>query len=135
MNYAEKFALVSMIVIFLCFIVWSFFGTPTNRLWSGGAWAAFIDGFIDSAPTGSSSGAALAVFDGSLHADLALKHVLIELAHILAAPVAAGLADVRAYKKDNPFPNPFATVPAPAARAVEQILQPVDKAPPSPPAT
>jgi hypothetical protein len=55
-------------------------------------------------------------------ADFGTRHILIEIAHIVAIPVLTGLADVRAYKKSNPFPNVFAPNnggPAPVMPAVE----------------
>jgi hypothetical protein len=58
-------------------------------------------------PIGSSAGGGIAVLDGQFHADLGSRHILIEIAHILAIPVLTGLADVRTYQKTSPFPNVF----------------------------
>ena len=83
------------------------------RYWTGGAWAAFVNGFIEGCPVGSPAGAGIAAADGQVVADLGLRHLAIEAMHVLAVPFFTGLADVRAYTKANPFPNPF-TAPPPA---------------------
>lgn len=77
------------------------------RYWVGGAWAAFVNGFIEGAPVGSPVGAGVAVADRQVHADLGLRHIAIEAAHVLAVPFFTGLADIRAFTKTSPFPNPF----------------------------
>jgi hypothetical protein len=87
----------------------------TVKTWLGGAGAAFVGGFIDGMPVGSPVGAGIAVADGQAHANLTLHTLLVEAAHVLAVPVLSGLADVRAYQKENPFPNPFADVQQAAA--------------------
>lgn len=82
--------------------------TTALKIWFGGALAAFIDGFIDGCPVGAPAGAGIAAADGQLPtAFVADRHLLITLAHVLAVPFFSGLADVRAFKKDNPFPNLF----------------------------
>lgn len=87
----------------------------TPRQWFGGAVSAFVNGFIDGVPAGSTAGGILAGVDGKLHADLGLRHIAIEAAHLLAVPVASGLADVRAFQKTNAFPPLFGPVNPPAA--------------------
>lgn len=91
--------------------------TPSAlRVWIGGALAAFIDGFIDGCPIGGPAGAGMAAADGKL-ADAITKHdtvsIAVVAAHALAVPLFSGIADVKAWKKDKPFPNIF--VPSPAA--------------------
>ena len=85
------------------------------RVWAGGAWASFVNGFIEGSPVGAPAGAGLAAADGQVHADLGVRHIAIEAAHVLAVPFFTGLADVRSYTKNNPFPNPFAVPPVPPA--------------------
>ena len=77
------------------------------KVWLGGAFAAFMDGFIDGAPIGAPAGAGLGYVTGQFHADLGWKHLAVEALHVLAVPVSTGLADVREYRKSNPFPNIF----------------------------
>lgn len=81
-------------------------GTPLG-IWVGGVCSAFIGGFVEGTPIGSTAGAGFAVADGEIHADLKLAHIAIEAAHLLAIPVGTGLADVRNFIKTNPFPNVF----------------------------
>lgn len=81
-------------------------GSPFG-IWLGGAMSAFIGGFVEAAPIGSSGGVMLAASDGQVHADLKVVHLLIEAAHVLAIPALAGLAEIRTYIKANPFPNVF----------------------------
>jgi hypothetical protein len=92
------------------------------RIWIGGALAAFVTGFIEGAPAGSTGGAAIATFDGQVFADLGTRHILIELAHLVAIPVLTGIADVRGYLKTAPFPNIFA--PAPGGDPASKLAQP-----------
>ncbi|MDE2104595.1 MAG: hypothetical protein KGL39_45590 [Patescibacteria group bacterium] len=75
----------------------------TFRQWLLGALAAFCDGFVDGLPVGGPVGAGTAFADGHLHADLKPHHLLIEAAHVLAVPLMSGLADLRAYQKNNPL--------------------------------
>ena len=81
--------------------------TSTLRVWLGGALAAFIDGFIDGCPVGAPTGAGIVVADGKFPTSTNAGQIAIAAAHIIAIPVLSGLADVRAWKKDNPFPNIF----------------------------
>ncbi len=83
------------------------------RIWLGGALAAFIDGFIDGCPIGGPAGAGIAFADGKLPTDLQWPHIAVAAAHVIAIPIGTGLADVRAWKKDSPFPNIFASNPEP----------------------
>lgn len=79
------------------------------RVWVGGALAAFVDGFIDGFPVGGPAGAGIAFVDGQAPTTFtADRHWLITAAHVLAVPFFTGVSDVRAWKKDNPFPNIFA---------------------------
>lgn len=84
--------------------------SPTSlKVWIGGALAAFIDGFIDGCPVGAPAGAGIAFADGQAPTSLAMdRHIAITALHILAVPCFSGLADLRAFKKDSPFPNVFA---------------------------
>lgn len=77
------------------------------RVWMGGAFAAFMDGFIEGCPVGAPVGAGIAAANGNIHADFGGRHIVIELAHVLAVPFFSGLADLRAYQKATPFPNVF----------------------------
>jgi hypothetical protein len=79
----------------------------TLRIWFGGALSAFVGGFIEGSPIGSTAGAGFALADGQVHADLDWRHVLIELAHLIAIPFGTGLSDVRNWIRSNPFPNLF----------------------------
>ena len=81
------------------------------RIWIGGAIAAFVDGFIDGCPVGAPAGAGIAFADGQVPTALTGegRHMLITIAHVAAVPFFSGLADIRAFKKDNPFPNIFAS--------------------------
>ena len=63
---------------------------------------------IDGMPIGSSAGAGIALADGKFASELKLVPLLVTAAHIIAIPIGTGLADVRAWKKDHPFPNIFA---------------------------
>lgn len=76
--------------------------------WLGGAFAAFVGGFIEGMPVGSTVGGGMAMADGQAHADLHGRHLVIEIAHLVAVPFFCGLADVRSFQKSCPFPNPFA---------------------------
>lgn len=100
-------AALVVIFLFMGFVLWTLFGSKHNRLWTGGAWAAFVDGFVDGFPIGTPAGGGFAVADGQIHADLGLRHLAIAAAHLLAIPFFTGLADVREYRKSNPFPNFF----------------------------
>lgn len=73
--------------------------------WCGGALGAFVDGFIDGLPIGGSGGAGIAMADGKFASKFELIPLLITAAHIVAIPFGTGLADVRAWKKNHPFPN------------------------------
>jgi len=85
------------------------------QLWLGGAISAFIDGFLDGCPVGAPAGAGIAAADGQLPTTMAFDHhVLITVAHVLAVPFFSGLADIRAFKKDNSFPNIFAAPQPPS---------------------
>ena len=81
-------------------------GSPFG-VWLGGAMSTFIGGFVEAAPIGSTSGAGLAGVSGHLHADLTMKHIALEAAFLLSAPVLAGIAELRTYIKSSPFPNVF----------------------------
>jgi hypothetical protein len=95
------------------------------RVWIGGALAAFIDGFIDGCPIGGPTGAGIALADGKL-ADAVTRRdttsIAIVVAHAIAVPFFSGVADIKAWKKDNPFPNIFVPDPtaitAPGAAAI-----------------
>jgi hypothetical protein len=93
--------------VFLFGVIYTLTKNAPIRYWVGGAWAAFVNGFIEGAPVGSPAGAGIAVADNQVHADLGLRHIAIEAAHVLAVPFFTGLADVRSFTKSNPFPNPF----------------------------
>ena len=82
------------------------------RIWLGGALAAFIDGFIEGLPIGGTGGAGIAFVDGKFATRLNWFEVAVTVGHIVAIPLGTGLADVRAFKKDHPFPNIFAPSPA-----------------------
>lgn len=80
------------------------------RIWFGGALAAFVDGFIDGCPIGAPAGVGGSIADGSageISNVTDWKHLGIVLVHGLVIPVFTGVADVRAWKKNNPFPNVF----------------------------
>ena len=102
------FILLPILGIFLTLFVVGLMKSSPFRIWFGGALSAFIDGCLEGGPIGSTAGGGIALADGQVFADFGTRHILIELAHILAIPVLTGLADVRAYKKLNPFPNVFA---------------------------
>lgn len=85
----------------------SFVINPAIPLWVGGAISAFVDGFVDGFPGGSTAGGALAIADGQAHLDAQPRHILIEIAHILAVPIFTGLADIKGYKKQRPVPDLF----------------------------
>jgi hypothetical protein len=107
------FVLISILVLFIVALVKS----SRFRIWLGGAFSAFISGFIEGAPAGSTGGGLVAAADGQVFADFRGRHLLIEFAHLAAVPFLTGLADVRTFQKSNPFPNLFA--PAPAQPAVQ----------------
>jgi hypothetical protein len=97
----------------------------TLKIWFGGALSAFVGGFVEGCPIGSTAGAGFAVADGQFHADLDWKHLLVELLHLIAIPFGTGLADIRTYIKSCPFPNIFQPAPPPT-------FAPVPGTPPSP---
>jgi hypothetical protein len=112
----EALAMKYHIEIILCILILTGFvaallrtilKSPMTRWWVGGAWAIFVTGFIEGCPIGSPVGAGIAGLDGQVHADLGMKHLIIEAAHVLAVPFFTGLADLRSWTKQNPFPNPF----------------------------
>lgn len=87
--------------------------SPSNfKIWVGGAISAFVGGFLEGCPIGSPVGAGTALADGQVYGDLRGRHILIELAHILAVPALTGLSDVRTYTKATPFPNLFSPPPS-----------------------
>jgi hypothetical protein len=103
-------------ILFLGFaaaVIYTLTKSAEIRFWVGGAWAAFVNGFIEGAPVGSPAGAGIALADNEVHADFGLRHLAIEAAHVLAVPFFTGLADIRAFTKQNPFPNPFSPPRAP----------------------
>ena len=100
--------------------------SPTTlKVWTGGALSAFVSGFIEGCPIGSPVGAGAALADGQVHADLDWKHLLIELAHLIAVPFFTGLADIRNYTKANPFPNVFQPSPVVVAAVVAPVIPPL----------
>jgi len=82
--------------------------TSALLLWLGGAFSAFVSGFIEGCPIGGPVGAGSAAATGHIYSDFTERHILIELAHVLAVPFFTGLADVRGYTNAHPFPNIFA---------------------------
>jgi hypothetical protein len=112
---------IALTLLALC--IFGLIKSQPLRFWFGGALSAFVSGFIEGMPIGSSAGGGIAVLDGQFHADLGSQHILIEVAHILAIPILTGLADIRTYQKSNPFPNVF----APGTPAVPIPKQPLDK--------
>lgn len=107
-----------LLLILIVAVIWTLFQSEEIRVWTGGAWAAFVNGFIEGSPVGGPAGAGIAAADGQVHADLTLRHLAIEAAHVLAVPFFTGLADVRSFNKANPFPNP--------------LVQKTNKLPPTP---
>jgi hypothetical protein len=99
--------LASLGLIFVAGSIYTLTKSADIRFWVGGAWAAFVNGFVDGFPIGTPSGAGFALADGQVHADLGLRHIAIEVAHLLAIPFFTGMADVRSFRQSNPFPNPF----------------------------
>lgn len=103
--------LVAAFLVFLGF-VWgkskghSFTGS-TVGVWFGGAMSAFIGGFVEAAPIGSTSGGIMAGASGHIHADLTYKHLMLEALFVLAVPFGAGIAEIRTFVKSQPFPNVF----------------------------
>jgi len=89
--------------------------TSAFKVWFGGALAAFFTGFIDGFPVGAPVGGGIAVADGAAHLDLQPHTIEVELIHLCAVPFFTGLADVRGYLQNHPFPNIFAppTLPTP----------------------
>lgn len=79
----------------------------TLRTWIVRGLAAFLDGFIDGIPVGSPAGGVMAFLDGQTHADLDLRHLTIEAAHLLAVPCFTGLSDFRAFHKANRLSDVF----------------------------
>lgn len=107
MHLAHAIVFGSLGVLLIAGVIYTLTKNAPIRYWVGGAWAAFVNGFIEGAPVGSPAGAGIAVADNQVHADLGLRHIAIEAAHVLAVPFFTGLADVRSFTKSNPFPNPF----------------------------
>jgi hypothetical protein len=106
-----------IVVLFLLLTVFkhALRASPTTlKIWIGGVFSAFTAGFIEGMPIGSPVGGGVALADGQVHADLGGKHLLIELAHLIAVPFFTGLADIRTYTKSNPPPNIFQPAPIPA---------------------
>lgn len=72
-----------------------------------------MDGCIGAMPVGGTVGGAMGASAGKFHADVQPHHLLIEAAHILAVPVAAGLMDFRTYTQKYPLTG-LITQPDPA---------------------
>ena len=116
----ESIAVGVVVLGFIVAVIRSLTHSPIIRVWTGGAWAAFVSGFIEGTPVGSPVGAGIAIGDNQVHADLGLRHIAIEVAHVLAVPFFTGLAEVRTFTKANPFPNPFKAPPTPDDAAIKQ---------------
>lgn len=101
-------------------------------IWLGGAMSAFIGGFLEATPIGSTSGAGLAAATGHVHADLTLKHLCIEVLFLISTPFLAGVAEIRTYIKTNPFPNVFlpdappSIAPSPPKAAMAPVIPSTD---------
>ena len=104
--------MVPLALLLVVLFVAGLYKSLSLRLWFGGALSAFISGFIEGAPVGSTAGGIVAAGDGQVYADLGGRHLLVEAAHLIAVPLLTGLADVRTYQKTNPFPNIFAPTAA-----------------------
>ena len=108
MNHALGITIAVVLTVgFILAVIRTLARNAELRYWTGGAWASFVNGFIEGCPVGSPAGFGIAAADGQLHADVGLRHLAVEAAHLFAVPFFTGLADVRAYTKASPFPNPF----------------------------
>lgn len=125
------FLILPVILILLSLGIFGLVKSAPLRFWFGGALSAFVSGFIEGTPIGSPTGGAIAVADGQAHADLGSRHILIEIAHLLAIPLLTGAADVRTYQKTNSFPNVFAPG-TPAVPIPKQPLKDVANPPAEP---
>ena len=114
----------SVSLALLALFVFAVLKSARLRVWLGGALSAFISGFIEGAPAGSTGGGLVAAADGQVFADFRGRHLLIEFAHLVAVPFLTGLADVRTFQKSNPFPNLFAPDPVQPAITTGAPLNP-----------